>query len=136
MCIRDRLGTTLLLGADWGDPIGVLILATAGILAALGIVFLVATLVRTADQAQSLASILAVTLGLLGGVFFPITFGPDLIDKASYLTPHRWLFEGFSDLNAGESFSAVVPEAGAVLLFAVVLGGIGLLRTRSLVRLG
>jgi ABC-2 type transport system permease protein len=129
-------GTTVLLGAEWGDPVGIVILATAGILAAIGIVFLVATLVRTAEQAQSFAAIIAVTLGLLGGVFFPISLAPDLIDKLSFITPHRWLFEGFSDLNAGESFTAVLPEAGAILLFAVVFGGIGLNRTRRLVRLG
>ena len=128
------VATTALIGANWGAPLGVAMLAVAGVLAAMGIVALVATLARTPEQASGYASIAAVVLGLLGGAFFPVDLGPKLLSRVSQLTPHRWLLDGFRDLSAGESIARVLPAVGAVLIFATVTGGLGLLRARKLVR--
>jgi hypothetical protein len=41
--------------------------------------------------------------------------------------------DGFQDLSAGAGVSAILPAAASVLVFAVVLGGIGMWRASSMV---
>ncbi|MCP4083948.1 MAG: ABC transporter permease, partial [Actinomycetia bacterium] len=59
--------------------------------------------------------------------------GGGLLNLVSYLTPHRWLLDGFRDLSFGEGVSAIAPNVLALLLFTVLIGGIGLSRARRLV---
>ncbi|MGC2240222.1 MAG: ABC transporter permease [Acidimicrobiia bacterium] len=119
------VSTALLMGADWGPPLGVGLLVTTGVLAAVSVMGLVAAFARTPEGAGNLGSIVAVILGMLGGTFFPIGQGDDLLSKLSYLTPHAWFIRGLGDISGGASWTAALPAAGAMLLFAVVLGGAG-----------
>jgi ABC-2 type transport system permease protein len=127
-------GTTLLMGAEWGDPIGVLILVCAGVLAAMGITALIATVAKTAEQAGSIASLVAVILGLLGGTFFPVSQASGIITTLTWITPHAWLMRGFTDLAAGDGPGDVLLPVFAVVVFAAVTGAIGLALSRRLVR--
>lgn len=127
------LGSTLLLGADWGDPLGVGLLAVAGVLAAMGLTAIVATLAKTPVQASNYASVAAVSLGLLGGTFFPISQGPDLLVNLSLIAPQAWLMRGFQDLASGGGIADIVPSLAAVLAFAVVLGAAAGVRAWRLV---
>ena len=67
------LASTWLLNAQWGDPLGVALLILGGVLAAVGVTALVATLAKTTAQAGAYVSIVAMVGGLLGGTFFPIS---------------------------------------------------------------
>ncbi|MBA4170645.1 MAG: ABC transporter permease, partial [Chloroflexi bacterium] len=53
------IASTFLLGASWGNPVGVALLALAAVVAASGITALVTTLARTEQQADGLNSIVA-----------------------------------------------------------------------------
>lgn len=129
------LATTWLLGAHWGDPLGVVLVMTAGTVAAMGLVLLVATLAKTTEQAGGYSALVSVVLGLLGGTFFPITLGGSLISTISRITPHRWLIDAFTRLSAGQELTRVLPAIGAVLLFGAVTGAIGWARAeRAVVR--
>ncbi|MEX1280878.1 MAG: ABC transporter permease, partial [Acidimicrobiia bacterium] len=116
------VATTLSLGADWGPWYGVVLLSVAGVIAAMGLGALIGTIARTAEQAGNFAGIAATVLGLLGGVFFPISTGPGFFDAVTRLSPHRWLLEGFG-ANAGTApFTAVLAPALVVAGFGVVTG--------------
>jgi len=65
------VATTVLFGAAWGNPFGVAVLIVTAIMAATGIMALIATLARNAEQAANWQSVTAVILGLIGGTFFP-----------------------------------------------------------------
>lgn len=126
------VATTLLLGASWGNPLGVVVLSLAGVLAAMGVGLIVGSFASTAEQAQQYASIVAVVLGFLGGVFFPITQSEGVLASLSRLTPHFWLVRGFGD-NAGVgTFGDVLSASGWVLLFAAVTIGVGAARRHRL----
>lgn len=127
-------GTSVLMGASWGDPIGVGLLVVAGVLAATGIMAVVATLARNAEQAGNWQAIIAVTLGLLGGTFFPVSQAGGLIAGLSLLTPHAWFLRGLADLSGGRGVEAILPALGAILAFAAVTGGVALLRIGRLAR--
>lgn len=127
-------GTSVLLGARWGDPVGVAMLVVAGVMAATGVMAVVASLARTSEQAGTWQSIIAVVMGALGGAFFPIQQTGGAIAALSYVTPHRWFMQGLADLSGGGGAGVVLPATGAMLLFAVVTGGIAALRIGKVVR--
>jgi ABC-2 type transport system permease protein len=122
------VGTTLLLGASWGNSLGVAILVLAGVVAAMGIMFVVAAVARTPEQAGNVQSIIAFVLAMLGGSFFPIAQAGGLIAKLSLITPHAWFLRGLGDLAAGGGAGAVFPAALYVALFGLVTGGLAMFR--------
>ncbi len=117
------VATTFMIGAEWGNPVGVGILMVCGVLSALGIMAVVAVISKTAEQAANWQSIVAVALGLLGGTFFPLSQGPRLLALFSKLTPHAWFLQGLGDLSAGSGLSSVVTPALALVVFFVVTVG-------------
>lgn len=125
--------TSLLLGADWGDPAGVALVLLAGVLSAIGVMALIATIARTAEQAGYAQAIAALTLGLLGGAFFPVARVGGAIATLSLLTPHAWFLRGLGELSGGGGPAAVLPAVGAMLAFAAVTGGIALARLGRMV---
>lgn len=122
------LATALLLGAKWGDPLGVLLLIIAGVLAATGIMAVVATFARTAEQAGYMQAIIAVVLGMLGGSFFPVSLAGGLIERLSLLTPHAWFLRGLGDLAGGGGADVALSAALPILAFAAISWLIAMLR--------
>lgn len=118
------VASALLLGADWGDPLGVAVLVVAGVFAASGLVAVVAVVARTAEQASTWQAIIAIVLGMLGGSFFPVTTGPDILATLAAISPHHWFLRGLGDLQGGGGPAAALPAAVALLAFA---GGAALL---------
>ncbi|MFB4316057.1 ABC transporter permease [Actinomadura sp. 21ATH] len=119
--------TTLLLGASWGDPLGVALLVAAGVLAATGVMAILAAVARTPEQAAGWQAAVAVSLGALGGAFFPIAQVGGIVAALGLLTPHRWFMRGLADLAGGAGAAAALPATGALLLFAAATGGPALL---------
>ena len=125
------VATTLLFGASWGNPLGVAVLVVAAILAATGIMALIATLARNAEQAANWQSVVAVILGLVGGTFFPVSQAPGVLSRLTFVAPQAWFLRGLGDLRGG-SISVVWVPALAMLIFAVVTGGLALTRLNRL----
>jgi ABC-2 type transport system permease protein len=125
------VATTLLFGASWGNPIGVGVLIVAAIFAAMGIMALIATLAKNAEQAANWQSVVAVVLGLLGGTFFPVSQAPGALSSLTFLAPQAWFLRGLGDLRGG-GISVVWVPALAMLGFAVVAGGLAITRLRHM----
>lgn len=126
------VATSLLMNASWGAPLGVALLVISGVLAAVGIMGLVASVAKTPEGAGNLGSIIAVILGMLGGTFFPVGAGGGLLASLTYLTPHAWFMRGLADLSSGAPWTDALPATGAIMVFAVVtsLLAVVLLRRR------
>ena len=129
------VATSVLLGADWGAPVGVALLVISGVLAAVGIMSIVATLAKTSEQAGNWRSIIAVVLGMLGGAFFPISQAPGILSKLSLLTPRAWFLRGLSDLAGDTGWTVVLPAVLAMLAFAAVTSAIASVRLDRMTRL-
>jgi len=123
--------TTLLFGATWGNPVGVTVLVVTAIMAATGIMALIATLAKNAEQAANWQSVVAVILGLIGGTFFPVSLAPGVLSTLTFVAPQAWFLRGLGDLRGG-SVSVVWVPALAMLGFAAVTGGLALFRLRRL----
>ena len=94
--------------------------AVVGVLAATGLAILLATVARNAEQAGNFGAIVAMVLGMLGGVFFPIGQGPEALAVISKVSPHAWLLQGFGDNTAG-AWGGVLVATAAILAFGIVM---------------
>ena len=123
--------TTLLFGASWGNPLGVGVLVLAAVLAAMGIMALVATVAKTPEQASNWQTVVAIVLGLLGGTFFPVAQAPGVLSTLTLVTPQAWFLRGLGDLRAG-SLSAIWTPTLAMLAFAVATGALAISRLQRM----
>ena len=122
------VATSLLLGAEWGAPLGVALLILAGVLAATAVTALIATIAKNGEQAGNWQTMAALVLGMLGGAFFPVNQAGGAIETLSLLTPHAWFLRGLGELQSGGGLANIVPALAAILAFAAVAGTIAVLR--------
>jgi ABC-2 type transport system permease protein len=100
----------------------------------MGITALITTLARTEEQAGGWNSIVAVTLAILGGAFFDLSQGPEILGQVSLVTPHAWFLTGLDSLGpASASVVDVLVPVAALLGIGLVTGAIGLVRAGGLV---
>jgi ABC-2 type transport system permease protein len=111
----------------------VAILIVVGVLAATGVMALVATFARTPDQAQSWQGMVALLLGMLGGTFFPVAQAGGLLAALSLATPQAWFLRGIENLTGGAGAGAVLGPAAAILAFALITGTLAFMRQGRLV---
>jgi ABC-2 type transport system permease protein len=124
------VASSVLLQADWGNPVGVFLLVVAGVLAATGLMMVVAAYAKTPEQAGNLMAILAVGLGMLGGIFFPGSLGTGVLSYVAYISPHRWFLLGLSDLAGGQGLSVIVPSLLGLVAFAAISWAFAMARFR------
>jgi ABC-2 type transport system permease protein len=127
------VASTLLLGADWGDPLAVALLVVAAVFAAVGIIGIVAAFAKTAEGAGNLQAIIAVGLGMLGGIFFPGALGDGWLSRLSYISPHRWFLTGLGDLAGGGGVAVVMPSILALCAFGLVTSAVAWVGMRKAV---
>ena len=128
------VATTLLLGADWGDPLAVAALVArhrpGGHAASPPSIVGFA---RTEEQAGSFIAVVALTLAVFGGSFFRMSQAPEGMAALSIITPHAWFLRGINDLAAGGGIAVVAPSLAVLVTIGLVTGGLGLLRARRVV---
>ena len=128
------VASTVLFGAKWGPPLGVLVLLASAVTAAVATITLVVGVARTAEQAGSAQSMVALVLGILGGSFFSMSRSGGITAVLTRLTPHFWLREGLVRLSGGHALSSITGPVLAMLLFAAVFGLPGLALASRTVR--
>jgi ABC-2 type transport system permease protein len=126
------VATTWLLQAGWGDPLGVVLLVLGGVLAAVGVTALVATLAATTAQAGAWVSIVAVVGGLLGGTFFPISQA-GFLGTIRFVSPQGWLMEGFQELAYGGTIADIVAPLVGVFSIALATSVFAWIRAKRMV---
>ena len=127
------IGTALLLGAEWGDPVALLALVLAAAVAATGISLLTVAFTHNEEQAGSAIAIVSLTLAVIGGSFFPANQGPALLSQLSRFTPHAWFIDGINDLSTGGDLGSSITSVLVLLAIGAVTGSLGLLRAKRMV---
>lgn len=117
--------TSLAMGADWGDPVGVALLIGTAALAVAGVAGVVAGLSRNEETADSLSTVVGLVFALVGGAFIPLGAMPDALQRLALLTPTGWALRGFAELSAGGGSTVdVVPHALVLVAWGVVAGAV------------
>jgi len=126
--------TVVIFRADWGDPLGVLLMCVGATAATCGFGVFVTSFARSPQEAFAASLILGLVLALLGGNLLPPGALPDFLQVASLGTPNGWALVGFGRLALlHDPASSVVGPFLALCLIALVTGGIALTRVRQMV---
>jgi ABC-2 type transport system permease protein len=125
------LGTALFFGVRWGQPAGVAAVVILYAYAGAGAGILVGTLFRNEQQAAGISLLLGLGLGALGGCMVPLEVFPPTMKRIAHLTPQAWGNDAFSKLvGHGASVTGILPQLGALALFAAVLLSLAAWRLR------
>lgn len=108
----------LALGAH---PWGLVVVAGATSVAAIGLALLVATVATTTVQAFALGGTLNLVFAAMGGIMVPKMVMPAGMQNATAISPMSWALEGFWDiLLRRATVVAALPECAALAAFGLV----------------
>jgi ABC-2 type transport system permease protein len=115
--------TAAVLGADWGDPVGVVAVIAAAALAVAGVAGLVAAVARTEQAAETMSLAVGFGFAVVGGAFIPLGQLPPLLGHLALFTPMGEALAAFALLSAGDASPVeVLPYVAALLTWATVTG--------------
>ena len=115
------LGSLLLFGVHWGDPLGTAAVILSFSLAATGAAMLLGSMFSSEQQSAPVALLLGLGLAALGGSMAPLEVFPKTARLIAHVTPHAWANEAFSKLlQHGRSLVSVLPDVGVLFGFALV----------------
>jgi len=90
---------------------------------------LLSAITRSAAAANSLATLIVITMSACGGAWFPISMMPAFMQHLAHYTLVYWSIEAFNAvLWAGDSFVQLLPTLGVLLATAIVVMSIALWR--------
>lgn len=122
-------------GLSFGSsPLGLIMLFSAFLLAAIGLGTFLSSLVKTKAQLSTLAPIIVVPTCLLAGCMWPREIMPESMIKFSNFLPETWAIKGMADLITRNSgFSAAIVPSLVLLSFSLVffILGAGLMKLQK-----
>jgi ABC-2 type transport system permease protein len=126
--------TALVFGADWGAPLGVLLMCLGAVAAMCGFGVLVTSFARNEREAFAASLIVGLVLALLGGNLLPPGALPTFLQVLSLATPNGWALVGFGRLALLREPARDIVGPFLVLCFIAVLTiGLALTRVRRMV---
>lgn len=131
------VATALLFDVDWGNPVatGAVVLVFAVVAAAASL--LLGALLHNEEQATGIAVPLALGLAALGGSMLPLELFPDTLRTVARFTPHAWGNLAFAEIVRRDGgLLDVLPELGALALFALLLGPLAVVVLRRRIARG
>ncbi|MFZ6029841.1 MAG: ABC transporter permease [Chloroflexota bacterium] len=106
---------------DWGQPLAIVTIVAATVLAATGWGLLVAAFARQSWQVATFGAALMLLFGILGGSFIPVNAFGSWMRLASKITPHAWASDAFLTLGTGGTPGMIAPNIAALLGMAAIL---------------
>ena len=126
------IGSALLFGVRWGNPVAAGALLTAIALVGAGAGMLLGSTLRTEQQAIATGLLLGLGLGALGGCMVPVELFSPAMQTVAQFTPQAWAISGLSEVIRRNGGSAdILPQLGVLLAFAVVLTSLATWRLRK-----
>ena len=108
-----------------GQAGAVLVILTACAVAAASYGIMLGALSGSHEQALVIGPASIVIAAALGGIIVPVYLMPEPMQLISKLSPLAWALDAFYDiLLRGRKISAVLPEAGCLMMFAAAAFGI------------
>ncbi len=107
------------------DLAGLALLILATVAAATGLALIIAGMAPTYAQAATYGRAVILLMGLIGGIFIPVSLLPRPFDALSLLTFQYWAMAGYLKLATGGGAFAVLPHLAILWIMAVVSFGLG-----------
>ena len=126
-CVGLLVVGRLVFGVHWGNPAGVFLVLVMLSFAYSGAAALVSLRSHTEEQAIAVAVVLGIVCGLLGGCMYPLDVVGPVVRDVGHVVPQAWAMDAFVNLIYNhDGLTTVLPEIGALAVFAVVLGALAL----------
>jgi len=126
--------TVLVFRANWGAPLGVLLMCVGATAAMCGFGVFLTSFARSPREAFGVSLVVGLVLALLGGNLLPPGALPGFLQVASLGTPNGWALVGFGRLAlVRDPASSVLGPFAALSLIALVTGGLAMARVRRMV---
>jgi len=112
----------LAFAVPWGrDPLALLLVLGAYILASAGLAVFITAIVRTRSQLSAIGPIASTGLAMIGGCYWPIEITPTFMQNIAKFTPTGWAMSGLLDIVArGQGLEAAWLPAGIMFAMAAV----------------
>ena len=128
------VGSSLVFGVSWGDPLGAAAIFILFSLVAAGTAMLMGSVLRNEQQAGGIGVMLGIGLGAFGGAMVPLAvmqmFSPALY-RFAHITPHAWGIEAFEEIILhGGTIADIGLELAVLAGFAIVVFALGIWRLR------
>ncbi|PIA73572.1 ABC transporter permease [Ectopseudomonas toyotomiensis] len=118
-----------------GAPLAYALLALSLSLAACSLGLFLASLARSGEQALLLGGGLNIILAAIGGIMVPKSVMPEAMSQLAEISPMSWALDAFLTLLVGQGTLAdIAPDCARLMLFAILLGGVGLYLFRKRVQ--
>jgi ABC-2 type transport system permease protein len=118
-------------GVDFGSPLVVMTLLCTLALTAAAAGSLLATFVRTPEQAINFGPPIGIALGMLGGCMWPLESVGPLLRAAGHVVPQGWAMDAFIRLIFDHvGFGGIAGPLGVLFLYALVLLTLATVRLR------
>lgn len=125
------VGTLLLFGVNWGDPLGAIAILVLFALVGSGAAMLSGALFRNEQQAGGIGVLLSLGLAAVGGAMAPIEVFPPAMKTVALFTPHAWAIDAFGELVRHDGgLLDILPQLGVLLAFAAFFMGLAAWRLR------
>lgn len=122
--------SSVLFDVHWGNGPAVALVTIAFCLVAAGFGMLLGSTAATEQQALAVGILLGLSLAALGGSMVPLPFFPPIMRDIAHVTPHGWGNEAFFKLLEGDTLVDVLPQIGALAVFAAVAFSLAIWRLR------
>ena len=110
-------------GVDWGAPLPAALLVIDFAMVGCGAGLLLGALGRDEDKVSSIAPVLGIVLGALGGCMIPLEVFPPAMLAAAHAVPQYWAIRSWRELIFdGAGTAAIAPALGVLALYAAALG--------------
>lgn len=122
----------LVMKLNWGrEPLALFVILLTSSLAAAAFGTTLGTFIKTEGQAGGLSTMFGMVFALLGGCWYPLELFPPAIQNAVKILPTTWAMQGMLDpVLRGGGLQDILPEAGVLLLFALIFFSVGVWRFR------
>jgi ABC-2 type transport system permease protein len=122
----------LMFDTSWGKISYIIPFASLVILCVVGFGLMIAGIVKTKQQATAISAVLIVSTCMLGGVYWPIEFVPEFMQKIALAVPQSWAMSGFKEIISGSlHFATLLKDSAMLLGFSMLFFSIGIRGMRS-----
>lgn len=103
-------------------------------LAAISLALLIATFVRSTEQATTIGGVINLLLAALGGIMVPTYVMPAFMQKVAVFSPMNWGLEGYLTILLRQgNFEAITPNLAKLLILALLFFVLALYNYRRVV---
>jgi ABC-2 type transport system permease protein len=125
------LATHFMFDVNWGNPLAIIVLVSALLLAVVGVGLLIAGMVKTVEQQSAIGNMLVIATCMISGVYWPLEIEPSFMQKLADFLPQTWALKGFADLLAnGGGIVDILDNVGILLGFAVLFLLLGIRKVK------